>query len=116
MIDEKQGFLYLIFTIFIIALVGYFFDKKSKASKKKKREKDIKDYLDYLKDNNYKFYEYYKNPHNRDKTFYLKSAMYQATKGFKVNEKVSQYARDNNLTNIPIKEVKKIMKKNKVSY
>ncbi len=116
MIDEKQGFLYLFFIISFIALVGYFFDKMSKASKKKKREKLEKDYLNYLKDNNYKFYEYYKNPHNRDKTFYLKSAMYQATKGFKINEKVSQYAKDNNLTNIPIREVKEIMRKNKVSY
>lgn len=116
MIDEKQGFLYIIFVISFIALMGYFFDKMSKVSKKKEREKVEKDYMDYLELENNKAYNYYKNKNNKDKTFWLKASMYQVSKGVKINEKVSQYARDNNLTNIPIKEVKKIMRKNKVSY
>ena len=116
MIDEKQGFLYLIFTIFIIALIGFIYDKMNKLSKKRKKEKIEKDYMNFLELEDNKAFYYYQNNKNKDKTFWLKASMYQTIKNKKFNDKVSQYAIDNNLTNIPIKEVKKIMRKNKESY
>ena len=102
--------------IAVIGSVAYIFDKIATGSRKKKREKAVNEYLEYLKENNFERYNLMKNKKYRDKNFYLGASLYQATKGVKINETVLQYARDNNLREIPIKEVKKIMRKKGIKF
>jgi len=112
---SENGFILILLAIAVIGSLAYIFEKIVTGSRKKKREKTVKEYLEYLKENNSEYYNLVKNEKYRDKGFYLRASLYQATKG-KFNETVSQYARDNNLTKIPMKEVKKIMRKKGIKF
>lgn len=112
---NENGFMLILLTIAVIGSLAYVFDKIVIGSRKKKREKTVNEYLEYLKKNNSEYYNLVKNKKYRNQGFYLKANLYQATKG-KINETVLQYARDNDLREIPIKEVKKIMIKKGIKF
>ena len=112
--NSDRYFLYYFLGFGLLFSLGYVINFIITKDKRKERNKKINDYLEYLKIVNPNYYNQVKNPNYRDKNFYLGVEFHKVFKG--VNPKVSEYAKKNNLRNIPFKEVKKIMRKNGIKY